>query len=424
MRRLPLALLLAAGTASAHGGLPISEAIVPRDGLLVVPTKYWGVFLGNETTPWRWICEEAINKKQDRRWTLTGDGTYHVTDYAGVTSSRDGGCTWVGATGELAKRFASAVVADPVDGKRAWATTGEGSAVPWNALFTTTDDGVTWTPVLQEDEYLRGVALSSDGQTLYVTGAARAMGPVTVNLHVSTDGGKNFTDSPLDYQFDVGDGGLLTPSQVEPIAVDPADPSVAYLRVIVDPERILLRAEQHGAKVTEILRVEGDIGGLAFDPARGTLLVATQKGLYRATGGGALAPAGNLTQSQCVIVEGKAVYACGWNYAPDFAAIARSDDGGDHFTSIFQYAQTVGPVTSCPASTPVGQVCPGVWSMYAAQLGIDVGNDMGVVQMPPPATGCSCDVGSGAGTKTGTGTGAMVLLAIALYLRRKAARPA
>src|SRR2546421_104347 len=94
--------LLAPSLAGAHGGLPISESIVERDGQLVVPTKYWGVFLGADGGPWRWICEEAINKRQDRHWILTGDGTYHVNDYAGITSSRDGGCTWIAATGPLA----------------------------------------------------------------------------------------------------------------------------------------------------------------------------------------------------------------------------------------------------------------------------------------------------------------------------------
>ena len=85
------------------------------------------------------------------------------------TSSRDGGCTWVAATGELAGRFTSGLAADPVDGKRAWVATNDGASTkPWNGVFTTTDDGLTWTPTLQVDEYLDGVAVSPDGTTLYV----------------------------------------------------------------------------------------------------------------------------------------------------------------------------------------------------------------------------------------------------------------
>src|SRR5262249_45990177 len=131
--------------------------------------------------PWRWICEEAIgypdkvNTKRDRRWALSSDGTYHVTDNTGIDSSRDGGCTWGAATGEIATLPTSTVVADPVDGKRAWATTegsipSDGGVLPHGALFTTPDDGVTWTKVLEADEYFNGVALSTDGKTLYVVG--------------------------------------------------------------------------------------------------------------------------------------------------------------------------------------------------------------------------------------------------------------
>ena len=89
-----LALFMDAGTARGHGGLPVSETIEFKGDVLFVPTRYWGVFYGTDGGPWRWICEEAINKRQDRKWALAGDGSFHVTDYYGITSSRDGGCTW------------------------------------------------------------------------------------------------------------------------------------------------------------------------------------------------------------------------------------------------------------------------------------------------------------------------------------------
>jgi len=421
-------ILLVPLMAQAHGGLPISETIVPRQGMLVVPTKYWGVFLGNESTPFTWICEEAINKDQGRAWALTLDGTYHVTDYAGVTTSTDGGCTWRSAGGEIAARTTSAVVADPVDGKRAWATTAEGSDAPWNGLFVTADDGATWTAALQADEYLRGVALSSDGQVVYATGASRAQGVPTLTLHLSKDGGKTFASSPLAWQFAVPDGGAFTPSQIAPIAVDPQTPSTVYFRVSTDPTDVLLRSDDSGQTLTELLRVDRNpastwpaIGGLAFDEGRKTLLVATQRGIYRGPLGGALAPVGNLTQAQCVIVSGATVYACGWNYAPDNAALARSDDGGDTFKSIFQYSDTVGPVTTCPPSTPVAQICPGIWQNYASQLGIPV-PDMGVA--PPPSMHCSCALGSPVHVNVNVIVIVNVIAFVIAYRRRKASRPA
>ena len=130
MRRQLVLLIALPSLAMAHGGLPISQAIIPRDGQLVVPTRFWGVFLGSEERPWRWICEEAINRQQARKWALTGDGTYHVTDYLGMTSSRDSGCTWVPSTGEIALRPTSWVVADPAVPGRAFATTDAGVLLP------------------------------------------------------------------------------------------------------------------------------------------------------------------------------------------------------------------------------------------------------------------------------------------------------
>src|SRR5437867_2218279 len=144
MRRLIAALVwLFPSLAVAHGGLPISEGIVFRGDVLVVPTKFWGVFFGRDGGPWRWICEEAI------------------------------------------------------------------------------------------DEYLYGVALSADGQTLYTVGHGRpppppdggtpdgGAPPETLTLHRSTDGGTTWSAAPLAYRFD---GSV--PWDVEPLAVDPADSTV------------------------------------------------------------------------------------------------------------------------------------------------------------------------------------------------------
>lgn len=424
MKSLLLTLLLPS-LAFAHGGLPISEALIPRGGQLYVPTKYWGVFIGTDGGPWRWICEEAINKKQDRRWALTLDGTFHVTNSAGVTSSRDGGCTWLDSTSDLALRSTSAVVADPVDGKRAWVTTNAGADVPWNALYTTADDGQSWTPTLKADEYLRGAALSADGKVIYVTGVSREtpdMGALVPSLHVSKDGGATWSQTPLAFML----GGYLA-TAIEPIAVDPADPGTVYLHVTSDPTHVLLRATKFGAAVAEALRVEGDIGGVAFEASRQRIYAATKVGLFRSTDGGAtFQMTGNLSQAQCVMPsgDGKSLYACSWNYVPDNAAIARSDDGGEHFVKVFQYADTLGPVRFCPADSPVGKICPDVWQMYASQLGIDSspvdggGSDGGT---PPIAGGCHCDIGGPTGASAGV-TGLLAAAAIGGLLRRRRAR--
>src|SRR5579883_1037531 len=341
---LACALALVPSLARAHGAPPVSEQIVLRGAELLVPTHYWGVFFGTETTPWRWICEEAINKDQSRAWALTLDGTYHVTDYAGLTSSRDGGCTWIESTGDIASRSTSAVVADPVDGKRAWATTNEGASAPWNALFTTPDDGLTWTPVLMGDEFFRSPVLSSDGKTIYVAGTSRAAGAPSVTLHVSKDGGATFASVPIAFSLNGA-----AQSDLEPLAVDPSDPGTVWLAVRAGAMQVLLQATNHGAAPTERFRLQATIGGIGFDPLNHAVLVPVAPlggatlagGFMRSVAGAPFAPFSNLHAAQCVLINGATIYACSSEFPPDSMAIGRSDDGGAHFTKVFRYDETV-----------------------------------------------------------------------------------
>ncbi len=424
MRRLALAcVLLLPSTVLGHGGPPMSEQIVMRGAQLVVPTYFWGVFLGTDGGPWRWICEEVINQDQARLWAMAGDGTYHVTDYQGVTSSRDGGCTWVAATGEIASRTTVGLVADPANEKRAWAVTSEGKHVPWNALFRTDDDGVTWTPAMQADEYLTGPALSPDGRTIYVVGVARTGSALT--LHVSQNGGMSFTDSPLVITVD----GMAT-SVVEPLAVDASDPSIAYVRVRTDfAGQLLFKGTNYGAAWSEQFRLDGVINNVAFDAPRKAVLVAVgpsqtgapKAGLMRSVNGGSFSAFSDLSRAQCVTVSGDKVYACSWNFAPDQKAVARSDDGGEHFQKVFQYVETVGPIETCPMSTPVGRECPHNWEMYADQLGISLARDAGTdAGTAPPMK--SCASAPGAMPPRASAMAAMACLiagAIALRQRRR-----
>jgi len=418
LRRLVLAACLVSSlvpvAAHAHGGLPVSLQIVFRDGQLVVPTRYWGVFLGKDGGPWRWICEEAINKDQRRVWALAGSGAYHVTDFAGLTSSRDGGCTWTAATGEIAARSTSHVAADPVEPARAWATTDAGDAA-YNALYTTTDDGLTWTPVLQADEYLRAVALSSDGQTIYVTGTARTAGTTPSQvLHVSRDRGATWTSRGVDFMVD----GALP--RMRPLAVDPADASIVYLVAEGDPTRALVRGDAEGAQLTEVLRAKNDIGEMMFDGARKQIMVATGDGMFRAPTGGTFAAAGGLSRAQCVTEKDGHYYSCSWNYEPDNAAIARSDDGGTTWKKVFQYADTVGPIDTCPAETPVARMCPQVWRMYADQLGIDLfPADKGMKPVGPESCSCALGARGRGGVPFAPVAGALLVLG---FLGRRRAR--
>lgn len=373
-----------------HGGLPVSQQLMFDGDRVALAVKYWGLFLGREGGPWEWVCDEAISPdlvtaNPSRVWARTSRGTYHLTDFKGVVSSRDGGCTWTPADGEIALRPTSVVVADPAAAREAWAVS-YSSEAPWNAVFRTADDGVTWTALFQADVNFNGLAISADGTTLYATGQERAGGQRLV-VYVSQDRGQSFQPVYPSYTLD----GQV-PRELRVLAVDPADPQVAWLTAFKDPKYALVKATGHATQTVEQFQSPGAIEQVAFDGARQTTWAATQGGLIRQAAGGAWERASHLATAQCVDVRGSSIFACSTSYAPDFLVIARSDDGGQSFRSIYRYDETAGPLTGCPPDTPVARICPGLWDLYAERLGVPVArvDGGGDGASPPPGPGgCS-----------------------------------
>lgn len=430
------------GTAQAHGGLPISLRIlrVPGSTTMSVPVHYWGMWVGQkmaEGYEWRWICEEAINAERFRRYAVSADGIYYATNSKGLSMSRMNGCNWPAATGEIATLKTSDIATDPVDGATAWVTTATGALAGTNGtltgapngLFVTHDHGDTFTRVPgigTSGRLLTSVRVSpSDPKVLYLS-STDYMAPYGQAIDRSTDGGVTFTSQPL---TSITNRGAV--SGLELMAVDPHDPSILFARANVmesgKVRQLLLRVERAGDAgqvATELTSIEtaslsgklpSGINDIAFDVAHELIFVATQGGILRGSTKAlpiTLTKVSTLGQAQCVDVAGDELFACSWNYTPEFAAIAVGDDTGSTMGSIFTFDQTVGPI-DCPADTDVQLVCPQIWYTYASELGItkvpDLGTNADMGDGGSDSPDCSYAPGR-------SGPGGMTLVAGALLL--------
>ena len=410
MKRLAFAaLLLWPALAQAHGGLPVSAAVLRENGAdtMYIPVAFWGLWIGDGVAPWRWICEEEINLNRARKFALSAGGTFYTNDTRGLTISNDHGCTWLPATGEISQLRITSVAAHhpataPPPGSyqrrrgRHWPTAASSPTTRCSSRTIT-------APLFRgcprclgaKRPPLRERAGRAQRRKHSVRHLGRADGAVHGGgaCH-SIDGGMTFeADAPLNFTVDGAPAYSF-----EVMAIDPRDPDVLYLRAFVTvpgdggdstPLQVLLRSYDHGLSVAEMTRVVGEMTPFGRDPAASTAWRWTPgaaslcRHLARAFGrrrsrrhpgsGGTLAPTSSLTQAQCVDVHGAAVYACSSNYSPDFAALGAVPTTAPRpFHSVLSYQATEGPI-DCPPGTPVGDNCPAYWLMYSAQLGINMG---------------------------------------------------
>lgn len=417
---LALALIGAAPRAQAHGGLPISQSIMWRGDTLLVPTPYWGIFVGTDGGPWHWICDEAINTNQLRLISMASDGmTLYATDKTGLTLSPDGGCSWGAASGAVAGLDVVAVVADPVLPRRAYVLANDSVNSANTGLWRTDTAGASWTLIRGLGTDLPGgLALSSDGTQLAITSLSQAL-PRSGTLHLSTDSGAGFTSRVLKLPLM---GAPLT--NLTPVFFDTEAPGTRslYLRTIVDPDQLLLRLDGLADPVVA-LSTKLQLRTMARDPETGVLMVGSAGGLFFQQPDSSFKLNDVFSSVQCLAPHNGKLYLCAWNYAPDNAAVARLLVSSNQPTRVFQYNQVKGPV-DCPASTQVGSLCPKLWLSYADQLGVDLSATPDLGGTPPPPPGGSCQLaGAGSGAASGAGLFAMAAALLLWRRRRSLAAP-
>lgn len=202
----------------SHTGLPVAEAILVRDGKLVVATSQWGLFVdqsGEGNGPFHWICDEAIDPAgtaivDGRAFAASNAGTLFIGTVRGLKLSRDGGCTFEAAPGALGTTPTSTVL---VDGATIWAVS-FGALAP-NALWRSDDDGRSFRAVMQADDGFDTAAVAPGGGTIWIS-ATDAMTAAPV-LYVSSNGGAQFERIVPTYTI-----GGQPPTLIRPLAVEPS----------------------------------------------------------------------------------------------------------------------------------------------------------------------------------------------------------
>ncbi len=332
-----------------------------RGDTMLVPTSYWGIFVGTVNGPWSWICDEAINSNQGRLTTLGSDGTLYASDTLGLVVSSDGGCTWTAVKdATVSSLLIRGLQADP-SRPRVWAA-GSNADDTQGGVFFSDDAGSSWQLAYAASGTLpNGLQISADGQTLAISAVTAAM-PQQAILHVSTDGGMSFTAETLNAQVD---GQALT--LFSPLWVDLQSPGSIYILVVVPAGNAVLRVDGTAAPV-EVLTTPGVVYTMGRPFGGDKLAIGTSKGLYVAEGSAAFTLLGTLGSAQCLSEHNGTLYACAWNYAPDQAAVAALSMDLLSYSKVFQFAEATGPM-SCPAGTKVATLCPSYWASYSSQLG-------------------------------------------------------
>lgn len=358
---LGLGMMLAPEAAQGHGAVPIAQQLMWRGNTMLVQASYWGVFVGSDGGDWRWICEEAMSGVQSRLMSLCTDGTIFASDRMGLRLSRDSGCSWESVTSDIDALVIYGLVSE-LGRARTWAlaNNADGSG---NGLWSSDDSGRSWQRRYAMPAHVGSALLgSADDRTLVISSLASAA-PQQLVLHVSLDGGATFAAQPLTYQLDG-----KTISTASPLWADPRMLGRIYLSVPQESGSVVLRIDGAAAPV-EVLRTPALIYAMDRAPAAGSdvVFIGTSKGIYSSQAGAPFALLSTVGSAQCLSAHGEALYACAWNYFPDFAAIARLSSDAASFSRVFQFGDTKGPI-DCPASTSVGQICPSYWASYSSQL--------------------------------------------------------
>jgi MYXO-CTERM domain-containing protein len=446
--------LAGAGPAWANGALPASYGILLPAGKpqqIVLATTFGMIISEDAGKSWLWTCE----RPETSYGYLYGVGPpprdrfYALSPSEGLAFSDDGSCSWQRAGGGLSGLVASDFFVDPTNADRVLAVAAtidrDGGDIGPPSLFESTDGGATFgaTPLYAAPTGANIVSVEIARSNPMVVYLAMYTTPDRhPRLLRSSDGGRTWTDRDVEAGVGANEFRILI--------VDPNDPNVLYLRVVVfgGVEHVMVTRDA-GMTFETPVTVRGGSLSAFLRLASGTVLVGALINLdgggmsgagYRSTDGGhtfvdwALSPQPRILG---LAERDGVVYLAGKNYS-DGWAIATSRDEGVTITPLSSYEDVRG-VMPC-AMSACGTECrtvamQAVWTNDVCTGALldaglpDGGSDGGPSQMSdggidaglppqPPGSGCHCAAGEAA-SYGALAAWALILALLAAVRRRR-----
>jgi len=280
----------------------------------------------------------------------------------------DDRCAWNEAKG-LDGLYVTQLAPDPITENGVWATSSSGNA--HNALWWSEDGGASWTAhsTFGKESTVRGMALDE-------TGPRWAMGwrsGLPYAWH--TEDVKNWTEISLED---------LAQWLIYPLGMGPDDQ--LYVRLTSSDKDILTRIDTTG-EVTELLEFTDDI--TAFSHTDVLAVGSRTEGLYTSTDDGKTFDGPTIApEPGCLVDFDGARYLCAHNWSDDAAVLRTFSTGANADAWEWEEVLWLGNVRgveSCPADSPVAQLCEPIWEKIVASAGFDETRELPVDTGQPAA---------------------------------------
>jgi photosystem II stability/assembly factor-like uncharacterized protein len=387
------------GGALANGKFPeaaqlVIDPVAPEH--LALMTTFGVLDSRDGGASWQWICERAMGYQDyEPAIALSGSGSLVVALADGASVSSDL-CSWQPARGVEDRAVQDVSIAAAA--RRVVVVSCDVAALSCR-YHESSDGGATFAAVGSDlPAGFQATTLDvapSDPDRIYVAGVYDDGGGFDAVVVRSVDRGESWTVHPLPPR-DAASGPFLA-------AVHPTDPDRLYLRLDVEPGRLVTSGDG-GASWTAIFEGAGALTGFALAPDGGEVLVGGfLDGLWRADTATHRFDRVSDLGPECLRFGGDALYGC-FNQGQFGFFVGVSNDAGASFEPLLDVRCV--EQLACASETPTGELCPADWP--AVQNTIAAGNCPGqggaggspVVpdagsSPPSPSNGCGCRAASG-----------------------------